>query len=87
MLLSPAAKSCYQCAYSPPKTYYDKKVRVESHMYGRKYGQESSDGGYGHDEKGQHGEKHAGYIKKSYIPVPYTINVSLKVTYLHVLHH
>ena len=43
-------------------------------MYGKKYGHES-EGGYG-DEKGHHGEKHGGYIKKSYIPVPYTINVS-----------
>ena len=45
-------------------------------MYGKKYGHES-EGGYG-DEKGHHGEKHGGYIKKSYIPVPYTINVRSK---------
>ena len=43
-------------------------------MYGKAYGQESQDG-YGEDDQGYHGEKHGGYIKKSYIPVPYTINV------------
>ena len=41
-------------------------------MYGRKYGEESDS--YGEDQ-GRHKEKHGGYIKKSYIPVPYTINV------------
>ena len=44
-------------------------------MYGRKYGEESDS--YD-DDRGHHGEKHGGYIKKSYIPVPYTINVRCK---------
>lgn len=44
---------CYQCAYSPPKTYYKKVVSVKHHGYGYKdkeaYGQQG--GGYGGYEK------------------------------------
>ena len=69
------AISCYQCAYSPPKTYYDQKVKVESYKYGKAYGQKNEDG-YGKDD-GYHGEKYGGYVKKSYIPVPYNVNVSV----------
>lgn len=73
------AKSCYQCAYSPPKTYYDKKVRVESVKYGKHYGHKN-EAGYG---KGQesYGSKHGGYTKKTYIPVPYTINVRNRISH------
>lgn len=64
----PKTKSCYQCAYSPPKTYYDKKVVVEKYQYGKHGGNQ---GGYGQDQGyGQQG----GYAKKTVIPVARTVN-------------
>jgi hypothetical protein len=56
--MSCAGKSCYQCAYSPPKTYYDKKVYVEHGEYGKQY--ESGYGGH----QGGYGGQHDGYGKK-----------------------
>ncbi|ELU10446.1 hypothetical protein CAPTEDRAFT_209693 [Capitella teleta] len=72
------AKYCYQCAYSPPKTYYDKKVVLEKRQYGgyekkQQYepqGYGSSSGG--HSQAGQ--SYHGGYAKKTYVPIPRTIN-------------
>ena len=67
------AKYCYQCAYSPPKTYYDKKVVVEKYQYG---GYQQQNKGYGHQSYGNHGNNqgyHGGYAKKTYVPVPRTI--------------
>ncbi|KAK2163306.1 hypothetical protein LSH36_82g06015 [Paralvinella palmiformis] len=69
------AKYCYQCAYSPPKTYYDKKVVVEKVHYGHHKGGYQS-GSYGYDNNKQHtGYGHeGGYTKKTYIPVARTVN-------------
>ena len=82
-------KSCYQCAYSPPKTYYGKKVIVESVKYGKDYGTQKNQGygqqqsggygqqqmGYGQQQqKGGYGQQKGGYVKKTYVPVPYTVN-------------
>lgn len=59
------SKYCYQCAYSPPKTYYDKKLVVEKRDYG--YG---GNEGYGNDRG--YG-KHGSYYKKTYVPVQRTV--------------
>ena len=72
-----SAKQCYQCAYSPPKTYYDKKVIVEKHQYGHKYGKDKHDNGYGHHGHSGYGnDRHGhygGYVKKTVVPVPYKV--------------
>ena len=78
-----SAKSCYQCAYSPPKTYYDKKVIVESVKYGKHYGSQKKTG-YKHDDD-HYGREQGGYTKKSYVPVPYTINVSVLHNCIHFI--
>ena len=84
---SSAGNYCYQCAYSPPKTYYDKKVVVESKHYGGYqqkndgYGGGSRGGGYGgsrggHGSGGYGNDGHGyegGYHKKTYVPVSYTV--------------
>ena len=47
------AKYCYQCAYSPPKTYYDKKVVVEKVQYGhQKTGYQGNAYGYNTKQTG-----------------------------------
>lgn len=76
--ISSLAKYCYQCAYSPPKTYYDKKVVLEKYQYGG-YDQQQSgydnNGGYGDNNGYGSGQSYqGGYAKKSYVPVPRTIN-------------
>lgn len=66
-------KNCYQCAYSPPKTYYDKKVVVEKYAYGQqKHDYQQQPHGYGDDKKQGYG-KHGGYTKKTYVPVARTV--------------
>jgi hypothetical protein len=79
----PPAKQCYQCAYSPPKTYYDKQVYVEQGRYQKHY-DDTSYGGYGRrhaagsERHGGYGEAkrhgaYGGYTSKSVVPVPYTV--------------
>ena len=51
------AKLCYQCAYSPPKTYYSKKVKVE---HGRYHGQDHGHDSYG-DRHNNYGDRHNNY--------------------------
>lgn len=71
------AKKCYQCAYSPPKTYYDKKVVVEKVKYENEYGYKGNNDGYNGHNDGYHGNNeghHGGYEKKSVVPVPYTVH-------------
>lgn len=82
----PKPKQCYQCAYSPPKTYYDKKVYVEEGKYKKHYDEDRyAERGY-HNE-GYHGYeggrksyadnksggRYGGYTKKTVVPVPYTV--------------
>ena len=55
-------------------------MKVESFNYGKAYGQKNDDG-YGQDD-GYHGEKYGGYVKKSYIPVPYNVNVGSFYLYI-----
>lgn len=74
------AKSCYQCAYSPPKTYYDKKVIKEQHHYRKDYGHQDKGKGYDKKDQGRYGQHYGGYEKKTYVPVPYQINVSTMPT-------